>query len=186
MTKKEFTLKIKFKTKIKIYQIEVRPLCAMKTKIVLFTFTGIIIIKTLVINLIRFNLSQDVDIDLNEETKELILTIINCTFLTESERKLTNLYKINDNFNVKQKEEEATTVVSVKLPDKVILESIDRRNIDTEFGWLLEVSFEKKQEINKSKLMGRRMAHMNTTVQTLVNLQHNMPIVTEGENVNEK
>src|SRR5689334_23322067 len=79
-----------------------------------------------------------------------------------------------DSFNVKQREEDSTTVVKVKLPEKAMIQTIERNNIDTDLGWLLEIHFDKKQEIDKSKLLGRRMAHINNCANSVfVHETHN-------------
>jgi hypothetical protein len=70
-------------------------------------------------------------------------------------------------FNVALKEEEAMKICSVNIPNDVIIESIERYDNDTEYGWLLELSFKKREKIDNSKLIGKRFGHMRTSASTV-------------------
>ncbi len=61
------------------------------------------------------------------------------------------------------KEEDTLKIMAVSLPDDVILETIERNDVDTEYGWLLEVTFKKKERIDNSKLKGKRFGHNGST-----------------------
>jgi len=65
----------------------------------------------------RLNLTQDVDLAVTD--RKLILAIFQCTFLTEVERTLTDLFAINPNFVAKQREDDGTITVSFDLPPLV-------------------------------------------------------------------
>jgi hypothetical protein len=90
------------------------------------------------------------------------------------ERRLTDLFAINPEFVAKQREDDGTITVSVDLPTSVRTDTLDRKNIDTSFGWLLEVTFLKKKEIDQSKLVGRRFSHIECAAKTTEQLQHNI------------
>jgi hypothetical protein len=96
------------------------------------------------------------------------------------ERRLTDLFAINPEFVAKQREDDGTITVSVDLPTSVRTDTLDRKNIDTSFGWLLEVTFLKKKEIDQSKLVGRRFSHIECAAKTTEQLQHNID-PTEGK-----
>lgn len=123
-------------------------------------------------NNIRMNLTQDVDLAINGN--KLLICVYQCSFLTDMERSLTNLYKINPQFVAKQREDDGTMTVSVDLPANVRIDTLHRKNIDTSFGWLIEISFLKKKEIDQGMLIGKRFAHMECTATTTAQLQHNI------------
>ena len=97
----------------------------------------------------RLNLTEDVDVVLDEKNRRMNLEI---------------------SFNVTLKEEEATKICSVNIPKDVIMESIERYDNDTEYGWLLELAFKKREKIDNSKLIGKRFGHMRTYSTTKVSL----------------
>jgi hypothetical protein len=119
----------------------------------------------------RFNLLQDVEVDIDERTRELSIEVTNCSFLTESERQATTMFQINNEFNpCKQKEEESTTVIKLTIPERAVVESIGKYEHDTEYGWLLEILFEKRKVLDKTKLRGKRMSHVVMSAKSLVTL----------------
>jgi hypothetical protein len=102
--------------------------------------------------------------------------------LTEIERKKTDLFKVNPQFVAKQKEDEGTITVRVELPKNVRTETLERNDINTVFGWILEVTFLKKLEVDQSKLLGKRFAHIECTVATTQPLEHHTnPMITKEE-----
>ena len=118
----------------------------------------------------RLNLTEDVDVVLDEKNRRMNLEIRAASFLTEDEKKQTNLFTLLPDFNVTLKEEEATKICSVNIPKDVIMESIERYDNDTEYGWLLELAFKKREKIDNSKLIGKRFGHMRTYSTTKVSL----------------
>jgi len=119
---------------------------------------------------LRLNLAEDVDILLEEKSRKMTLEVRTAPFLTEGEKKLTNLYKTTPEFNVTLKEEDSLKIMAISLPDDVILETIERNDVDTEYGWLLEVLFKKKERIDNLKLKGKRFGHIRCSGHTTVPL----------------
>jgi len=119
----------------------------------------------------RLNLLQDARLDIDEETRLLTLEISNHPSLTESEMKNTLLHKKLKEFNVfKQNEDDTTSLFHYTIPEKARLDTIERNDFDSEFGWVVEILFEKRQAIDKTKLRGKAMSHVQLTVKTSVAL----------------
>ncbi len=55
-------------------------------------------------------------------------------------------------------------ICQVRVPDYTKLETIQRYDIDIELGALVEVHFERKKEIDKSNLQGKRFRHLTMAV----------------------
>lgn len=101
------------------------------------------------------------------------------------ERTLTDLFVANPQFVAKQREDDGTITVSVDLPSNVRTDTLERKNIDTKFGWLIEITFLKKKEIDQSKLVGRRFSHIECSAVTTEQLEHTLDptastVVAEG------
>jgi len=120
----------------------------------------------------RLNLTQDVDLAVTGN--KLIIAVYQCSFLTDVERQVTDLYRTNPQFVAKQREDDGTISITVDLPNNVRTDTLDRTNIDTKFGWLLEITFLKKKEIDPSKLIGKRFSHIECAPNTTEQLQHNL------------
>jgi len=121
----------------------------------------------------RLNLLQDAEVDIDEETRVLTIEITNHPTLTESEKKKSLLHLIHKykEFNVfKQSEADSTTVFQYYVPEKARLDTIERNDFDSEYGWVVEILLEKRQAIDKTKLRGKPMSHVQLTVKTTVAL----------------
>lgn len=107
---------------------------------------------------------------LDEKTRSFTLEVREAPFLTKDEKKETRLFRLNPHFNSTLKEEDTIKTFTVNLPDEVILESVERFDNDTEYGWILELLFKKKEKVDTSKLIGKRFGHMRTSSITKVAL----------------
>jgi hypothetical protein len=118
----------------------------------------------------RCSLAEDVDVDVDEEKRFLLLKVLQCHFLTQSEKERTNLYQHVPTFDCAQKEDDCSYVLPIPLPKDLKMETIVRNDVDTEYGWILEISFERKKVIDKSKLGGKRFSHMCISSKSSVKL----------------
>ncbi len=79
---------------------------------------------------------------------------------------------MNENLVIKTTEQESTQIVKIPLHDDALLETIQRYDYDTPFGWMTEIHFQRKQKLDRTKLLGKRLAHLNCQVQTTQKLNH--------------
>ena len=127
----------------------------------------------------RTHLAQDVDVDYDPDNMLLIFKIFSHHTLSKIEMMATKLYKDEGEFQATESELTMKMICQVRVPDDTKLETIQRYDIDTELGALVEVHFERKKEIDKSNLQGKRFRHLTMAVSTTKPLQHqNLPSVT--------
>jgi hypothetical protein len=112
-------------------------------------------------------------VDIDEDTRVLTTEITNYSSLPDSERTLTLFcQKCPDFETFEQKDEERKVVITKFVPEKARLDTIERNDVDTPFGWLLEIIFEKRKVIDKSKLRGKQNAHVSIDAKSTVPLAH--------------
>jgi hypothetical protein len=130
---------------------------------------------------LRLNLAQEVDVDYDIEKKYIKLEIYNLTSLTNHELQKTELYRQYPHIQVTEKEEKLINILIISIPEDAALESLERRDIDTKAGYLLEIILERKKEVDKSKLKGKRFKHLKANFTSEEKLDHQSGFI-ENEN----
>lgn len=121
------------------------------------------------------------DLDYDAELRLLQFTIVSASCLLPFEVQKTEYFKVDQEFQVIDKEERLKCVVNLQVPDDAILDnSLEKHEHDTDVGLLIEVHVHRKKEDDKSRLQGKRGRYFGQTAQTTQKLQHN-PNQQQGE-----
>jgi hypothetical protein len=140
----------------------------------------------------RLNLSQDLDVDYDSDSRIVQFEIYTTPSLMPFELEKTDFWRRDPLVaQVIDNEERLKTIVRLEMPEDARLDdSLERKEYDTEVGSLVEVTIYRKKEEDKSRLKSQRFRHMNTMVVTTTKLQHDPQVIRaeirEKEKENEK
>jgi hypothetical protein len=100
----------------------------------------------------RLNLSQDLDVDYDGDSRILQFEIYTSPALLPFELDKTKLWADDPTVQVIDKEERLKSLIQIHMPEDARLdESIERNEYDTDVGALVEITIQRKKEADKSK-----------------------------------